>query len=183
MCEFFIDNDGELIAALVAVGLFFLGGNQWRKQRNKELTVKTKEELNSKKLEALMAVWSLLKFMTLKDNGYNIYVNIPEDSFKNKHQCVQRSQLFFESVSKLFYDDGHGLYISQYYREIRNHLFDCRRHYKFHYDKGMLNAKKGEQPSFIRLDKKGIKRAQLNYDRMNSLLKNAMKEFEKALEV
>jgi len=167
-----------LLTVLATIVVVFIGGKQWKTQKQKELTIAVNQNIEDKKLAALTAVWTLLRFITHADNGQNIYVKNKEDNYQKTYQSIERSQQFYTAIREVFYDEGHGLYISQYYPNIRDQVYQCRMHYKRFEDKHQKNNTVITN-KLIPVEERGVKQAKTHYNTLNKLLKKAIKEFEK----
>lgn len=85
----------------------------WYVQKKKELTIQSSQYKKQKQLDALMAIWGLLRFMAQNENTDVIYIKKDEKRLLR----VQQANDFLNAFKEVYYTQGHGLYLNATLKE------------------------------------------------------------------
>ena len=120
----------DFLPIFISIGLpiflYYKGVKQWKKQKNYELDLKRKQEEKQQNLLVIKSIYSLVKYLTDKENSSNIVRHITLNNEKSCCFSVDRFHEFNTQVSELFYGKGYGLYLDEDLTEIKKLLFGAR---------------------------------------------------------
>lgn len=108
---------------LVPLLLAFLAHFYWRRQKKIENQLKRIETQYASKLESAKAVWALLEYLTERENPKSIIVNRGDKEKTITYLRMDRAIEFMELVPKIFYQEGHGVYMTDL---VERDLYEVR---------------------------------------------------------
>lgn len=101
---------GPLTTLAVALLGYFLAYRNWRRQKNKEIEY-------SGKLAAYRAAWSLLAYMSEKENPKTVFVKRGTSDQPQYLLRRQQADAYLADLPKVFFEQGHGLLMSESVKE------------------------------------------------------------------
>jgi len=114
------------ISVVLPLVLYFLGFQQWKKQKKLELRITAWEQNKEKNLAVVRNLFSLCKFLSDKENGSNIIRRIKRQDQAAWYFDTTRFHAFNTAFADVFYTKGYGLYTHKEVKEIQNALFKAR---------------------------------------------------------
>ncbi len=114
-----------LIQPLILLISVWLGLKLWHKQKQSEPVYQSREYLNRKKLDGLLAGWALLSYLTEVENARSLLVwtDNGKGQAKTFHLRPAQAREYIDQLNRWFYADGYGLLYSRRLKEL---LFECR---------------------------------------------------------
>lgn len=95
--------------------LFFLGYwfgyKKWWKQKQKETVHGIETARYQAKLDSCKAVWSLLAYMSEKENDKTVFVTREENGKRVWKLRTKPARDFLIDLPKLFFEQGHGIFM------------------------------------------------------------------------
>lgn len=95
----------------------------WHKQKRHEINYGLEAAKYSAMLEAAKSAWSLLAYVTEKENGKNFLSYKGTKEKPEIYFSIERGKQFLSAISEVFYDNGHGIFLTS---EIKNEIFHLR---------------------------------------------------------
>ncbi len=99
------NNELEILKLCIPIALGLI---VWYVQKAKELRMQRSQYNRQKNIDALMAIWGLLRFMAQNENVDTVYI-------KKEMQCllrVKQANAFLNAFKEVYYTQGHGLYLN-----------------------------------------------------------------------
>ncbi len=113
-----------LLSPIITLILFMVASFFWHRQKGRESKLQQEQYVKQKKVNALMAVWGLLRFLGQDSNVDAAFIEQGRKTERRRKILrVQQGKDFVNAVQKVFFEEGHGLYLSG---EIKQNLFYCR---------------------------------------------------------
>lgn len=163
----------SVIAIMSILGPFiivFIGFIVWKKQKAAELKYGIEEIRYKNKLDAHKAIWSLLRYLSQKENEKTIVIRRGNEQGTVSYFLRQKqANEFLSLLPEIFYDQGHGIFLE---KQIKKLLFEYRTQiYRF------LDSERGTSDQMIKIKKEELAQ-QLNniYDQLNFHLRNEVQE-------
>lgn len=121
---------------------YLLAFKSWKKQKAIDTRLAYERIQFDTKAASCKALWSLMAFISEKENINTVFVNRGTGENASYLLRVEQARKFFTELQKVFYEQGHGIYIPD---ELREDIFDFRnRIYKIldsqRYEEGGLAA-------------------------------------------
>ncbi len=122
-----------IFKGLIPILLFALGYKygfrKWLREKETEQRLQRENLRYQSRLEAYRAVWTLLAYMSEKENERTIFVTRLKDENAPKGNTAiflrtEQAQQFLRELPEVFYTQGHGILLDT---ETRNDLFNFRR--------------------------------------------------------
>lgn len=95
----------------------------WHSQKRHEINYELETEKYRARLEAAKAIWSLLAYLTEKENGKCLLIYKGTKEKPEVFFDLERGRKYLESVSVVFYDGGHGIFLTS---PIKQEIFHIR---------------------------------------------------------
>lgn len=108
---------------LLPVALFLLAQFYWRKQKDTENQLKRIETQYTTRLQSAKTIWSLLEYLTEREGPKTIIVNRGTAEKPITYLRMDRAIEFIELVPKVYYQEGHGVYMTDL---AERDLYDLR---------------------------------------------------------
>lgn len=118
-----------IIAQGVTIGCVILsaviGFRFWRKQKRLEGVYLQDQKYYESHLAAAKAVWGLIVYFSENDSDKNMLKRGEQDANGKKvyYFRAQQAKMFFEQLNIVFYEQGHGVFLS---KDIKSLLFELR---------------------------------------------------------
>jgi hypothetical protein len=92
----------------------------WEKQKIRELEIAEKQQTESARIAACKAVWSLLAYMSDKENSRTVFVKRADNRW---YLRVEQANSYILEVEEVFFSQGHGLFMP---KDIRDGMYEFR---------------------------------------------------------
>lgn len=118
-----------IIVQVVTIGCVILsaviGFYFWRKQKRLEGVYLQDQKYYESHLAAAKAIWGLIVYFSENDSDKNMLRRGEQEANgKTIHYFrAQQAKMFFEQLNVVFYEQGHGVFLS---KEIKGLLFELR---------------------------------------------------------
>lgn len=116
----------------------------WNYQKRKELKIEAFKQKEAAIQEACKAVWSLLSYMSQKENTKTVFVK--RGTAENTIDCLRINQAFefLYEFEQVYYHRGHGLFMT---KKIQDNMYAFRIHiYRLLNKEGLLNQDTNIKP-------------------------------------
>jgi hypothetical protein len=163
-----------LESAKLILPAFIVGVIVWHHQKRYQAVYESKSYLNQKRLDALMKAWSLLAYITEKDNPKAV-LQADTNSAGTREIYIRREQAreYMIGLSEMFYESGYGLFlesnIKKLFYEYRGLLY------------GVLLKEKGkhaaDEPIKIEQEQMVVRIKEI-YDELNAELRKKREKME-----
>lgn len=107
---------------LAAVG-YWWAFKVWKKQKSIETQIWAGQQKETARIAACKAAWSLLAYMSEKENSKTVFVVRGTKDHKTWHLRSEQGQEYINALEKVFFTDGHGVFLTA---EIRDDLYQFR---------------------------------------------------------
>ena len=111
------------ITILLAVIGYWWAFKVWKKQKNIETQIWAGQQKETARIAACKAAWSLLAYMSEKENSKTVFVSRGTKDHKIWHLRLAQGLDYFNEFEKVFFTDGHGIFLST---KIKDDLFTFR---------------------------------------------------------
>jgi hypothetical protein len=92
----------------------------WEKQKIRELEIAAEQQTKSARIAACKAVWSLLAYITEKENSRTVFVKRADRKW---YLRVAQAKNYILEVEEVFFSQGHGLFMP---KDIRDGMYNFR---------------------------------------------------------
>lgn len=112
-----------LVTLLVTYFGYRWAQRNWFQQKEKERNLEQEKMRYNDKVASAKAVWSLLAYMSQKENDKTVFVARGNKETKAYYLREEQGKKFLVSLTKVFYEEGHGILMT---KKIRDKIFDFR---------------------------------------------------------
>jgi hypothetical protein len=143
----------------------------WEKQKQAELLIAANQNAQSAKIAACKAVWSMLAYMSEKENSKTVFV-VRQD--KKWHLRAAQAQEYIERVEEVFFAQGHGLFMT---KEIRDDMYSFRTlvYRLLDAEKGANNGRLPDTPEILVQEKEIIIQKSQLFESLNKQIRQLLK--------
>jgi hypothetical protein len=173
------ENYLTIVEHLITLGLgiygFMVAFPAWKKQKQAEMSLGLKQSRFQAKIDAAKAVWALLAYMSEKENEKTVFVLRGTKELTTKNLRIKQGLEYIEALHKVFFEQGHGLFLSP---KVKEDLFEFRALVRRPIEKETIHEGKKDLEQII------IKKEELWNDvtkireRLNQALREAILESE-----
>lgn len=99
---------------VTVLGLYY-GFKAWKRQKTIEASIWVGQQEEIAKIAACKAAWSLLAYMSEKENSKTVFVKRGD---KLWYLRTEQGQEYFDALENVFFQGGHGLFLSAQTRDL-----------------------------------------------------------------
>ena len=160
-----MDEALKLLMSFLGTFLALLAGyGIWHLKKRSEPRYQTGLYLNSKKMDALMKVWSLLAYITDTENPLSAVVWEKNGQEKSYYFVPCNGIEYIDKLAEIFYGSGSGLLLSD---EVKDLLYEYR----------------GIVYGFLLKEKDKSEKVQITNEKMTARMQQIYKDLNSALRV